>query len=124
MLLFLLFIILSIENTFCDRFKVERIDYSYNPKFINVNASVENGILNIDFELLTKVDNARVYLVASYGRDYRNLIFNRTVNLNKAFSFIGISPLSIAIMTLIKDSIDVPFVFPVAKVFNFEILHY
>lgn len=117
----LLLFILSLQTHFltflCDRIRMEKFEFISNPEYIRQNGSLDpHGIINLDIEVLQKVENARTYLAAQYGKEYKNSVFNKSINLNKAVNFMGVTPLTLAIISLIKDRIDVPFVFPVAKV--------
>lgn len=101
----------------CDRVRLEKLDYESNLDYVKQNATIDaNGFINVDLELSKTLLSAKAYLGAFYGTGYKNVAFNRSVNLNKALTFVGVTPLAIAIMTLIKAHIDVPLAFPVQKV--------
>lgn len=96
---------------------MEKLEFEGNLELVKLNGSLNsNGIVNLDIELLKTLENARAYLVARYGKDFKNVAFNRSININKAVKAVGVTPLALAIMGLIKNSIDTPFVFPVPKV--------
>lgn len=117
----LVLLVLTLESLFLivysDRVRLEKLDYESNLDYVKQNATIDaNGFINVDLELSKTLLNAKAYLGAFYGTGYKNVAFNRSVNLNKALTFVGVTPLAIAIMTLIKAHIDVPLAFPVQKV--------
>lgn len=116
---FLLFLTLQIPflTVFCERVCMEKLEFVNNPEQINQNGSLNaNGAVDLDVEVVKKILNARVYLGVFYGKDYKLVAFNRSVNMNKAMTFVGVTPLAVAIMALIKNNIDLPFSIPVSKV--------
>lgn len=123
----LVFLVLTLESLFLivysDRVRLEKLEYESNLDLVKQNATIDaNGLINVDLELSKTVVNAKAYLGAFYGTGYKNVAFNRSVNMNKALTFVGVTPLAIAIMTLIRAHVDVPLALPIQKVRRIRIV--
>lgn len=117
----LVLLVLTLQSlfliVFSDRVRLEKFEHESNLAYVKQNVSIDaNGFINLDLELSKTLQNAKAYLGAVYGTGYKNVAFNRSVNLNKALTFVGVTPLAIAIMSLIKTHVDVPLQLPVQKV--------